>query len=67
MYSGAQQFQNDVEVPDYSAKIATKQERLDAITVEDEEAVADYHHVKTQIDSLKEVRQQLPHPTQIVR
>ena len=54
------QFQNDVEVPDYNAQIEAKQERLQAIVVQDEEAVSDYHHAKTQINQLQEVH---PGPT----
>jgi ATP-dependent RNA helicase DOB1 len=41
------QFQNDVGIPDYTAKIEAQQARIDVIEVEDEEAIADYYHLKT--------------------
>lgn len=56
----AAQFQHDAEEPDYSKKIEAEQERLEKITVHDEEAVADYHNIQTQINSLNEVRNASP-------
>jgi ATP-dependent RNA helicase DOB1 len=51
------QFQNDVGQPDHQADLERLEETLAEIVVPNEEAVAEYFHLKRQIETLEETLQ----------